>query len=174
MTRKFVVHCLNEPEQFPVPQSARVNCPTRSVLLELSANLLCSSSSGGFLLPSAIIIISMDKGGRGKNNRKSPWKWFKARFKYFLSVTALHGCGHIVREDTPLWERIVWIFIVVLALIASIVLLRISWMWNSEYPVVTVIESTHYATWNIPFPAVTVCNINKISKTQALEFAGTL
>lgn len=116
-----------------------------------------------------------------KNDRKlklaqksGPWTWFKERFKYFCSVTALHGCGHIVREDTPVWERIMWIFIVSLSLIASIVLLRISWIWNSEYPVVTVIESTHYATWNIPFPAVTICNLNKISMSAAMQFASTL
>lgn len=106
--------------------------------------------------------------------KNSFWKWFKERCRYFCSVTALHGCGHIVREDTPLWERIVWIFIVTISLIASIVLLRISWMWNSEYPVVTVIESTHYATWNIPFPAVTFCNLNKISMSAAMQFASTL
>lgn len=104
----------------------------------------------------------------------SSWTWLKARCKYFCSVTALHGCGHIVREDTPLWERIVWVFVVAISLIASVVLLRISWVWNSEYPVVTVIESTHYATWNIPFPAVTVCNLNKISMRAANQFASKL
>lgn len=79
-----------------------------------------------------------------------------------------------MREDTPLWERIVWVFVVAISLIASVVLLRISWVWNSEYPVVTVIESTHYATWNIPFPAVTVCNLNKISMRAANQFASKL
>lgn len=117
-----------------------------------------------------------------QNSTKSPaeplkfalFPWLKSRFKYFCSVTALHGCNHIVRKDTPRWERIVWMFVVGISLLASIILLRISWIWNSEFPVVTVIESTHYATWNIPFPAVTVCNLNKISMSAALKFASTL
>lgn len=73
-----------------------------------------------------------------------------------------------------MWERIVWVSIVAVSVITSAILLRISWIWNSEYPVVTVIESTHYATWNIPFPAVTICNLNKISKSAALQFAPPL
>lgn len=100
--------------------------------------------------------------------------WFKNRLKHFCSVTALHGYSHIIRDDTPLWERGVWTVIVISALIAAIVLLMISWQWNSEIPVVTVIESTHYATWNIPFPAVTICSLNKISARTALKLAGTM
>lgn len=102
------------------------------------------------------------------------WHWFRARLKYFCSVTALHGYGHIVREGTPLWERVFWAVITVVASIVAVVLLYVSWQWNSETPVVTVIESTHYATWNIPFPAVTFCNLNKISKKAALATAAKM
>lgn len=115
-----------------------------------------------------------DRNGDPSSRKSVFFEWFKGRCKYFCSVTALHGCGHIVRDNTPLWERIVWIVVVFISLVASVVLLRISWVWNSEYPVVTVIESTHYATWNIPFPAVTVCNLNKVSMSAALQFASTL
>lgn len=29
-------------------------------------------------------------------------------------------------------------------------------------PFITTIETTSYPIWNVPFPAVTVCNINKV------------
>lgn len=148
-----------------------------------------SFPSGQLLL--AIQCLSFDQNGQSSSEMRqrfggsesdkrmqfkenSFWKWFKGRVKFFCSISALHGVGHIVRENTPLWERIVWVVVVAVSLVASIVLLRISWIWNSEYPVVTVIESTHFATWNIPFPAVTVCNLNKISMSAAIQFASTL
>lgn len=54
------------------------------------------------------------------------------------------------------------------------ILLYISWQWNAATPTTTVIENTHYATWNIPFPAVTICNMNKISADAALKLAARM
>lgn len=71
----------------------------------------------------------------------------------------------------PYILSITWAVIVVSALITSIVLLWISWQWNAATPTITVIENTHFATWNIPFPAVTICNMNKISNAAALRIA---
>lgn len=58
-----------------------------------------------------------------------------------------------------------------IATISALVLLFISWKWNLETPTVTVIESTHYPISNVHFPAVTICNMNKISAKRALEMA---
>lgn len=79
-----------------------------------------------------------------------------------------------MKEDSALWERIGWAIVDVIALIAAVILLVVSWNWNAETPTVTVIESTHYATWNIPFPSVTICNTNKISKETALNLATSM
>lgn len=95
--------------------------------------------------------------------------WIRNSFRQFCNNTALHGYNYIVRDDTAQWERIAWTVIVIAALITAIILLWISWAWNAEIPTTTVIESTHYATWNIPFPAITICNFNRISKKAALE-----
>lgn len=37
-----------------------------------------------------------------------------------------------------------------------------------------VIENTHYATWNVPFPAITICNMNKISSEAAAQVAAQM
>ncbi|XP_065087331.1 sodium channel protein Nach-like [Ochlerotatus camptorhynchus] len=98
-------------------------------------------------------------------------RWFKSQLKELCQATALHGYSQIVREGyTPL-ERAIWIFSVSSAFITATVLLWISWTWNAETPTVTVIESTNYATWNVPFPAVTICNLNKIHYGNALKWA---
>lgn len=67
--------------------------------------------------------------------------------------------------------RWAWAVIVIIATIVSIVLLWISWNWSAKTPTTTVIESTHYAVWNIPFPAVTICSMNRISARIAAKLA---
>lgn len=37
-----------------------------------------------------------------------------------------------------------------------------------------MIENPQFATWNIPFPAITVCSVNRISKASAYKLADTL
>lgn len=37
-----------------------------------------------------------------------------------------------------------------------------------------VIESTHGAIWDVPFPAVTICDMNHISMARARKFAETV
>ncbi|XP_053663721.1 pickpocket protein 11-like [Anopheles marshallii] len=43
----------------------------------------------------------------------------------------------------------------------------IAWMRFRTTPTITTIETMTYPIWNIPFPAVTVCNINKIDLRKA-------
>ncbi|XP_055295176.1 sodium channel protein Nach-like [Sitodiplosis mosellana] len=97
--------------------------------------------------------------------------WFVRCFKEFAENTALHGYNHIVREESTKGERIAWIIIVLIATIVAAVLLYISWQLNLETPTITVIESTHYPISNVPFPAVTICNMNSISARKALRLA---
>lgn len=61
-----------------------------------------------------------------------------------------------------------------IAMIIALLLLYFSLYWNSATPTTTVIESTHFATWNIPFPAVTICNVNKVSLNVLEQKAETM
>lgn len=109
------------------------------------------------------------------NYAKSPWiifkKWISESFNYYCETTSLHGFNYITREGITHFERIFWIGVVVVAIITSIALVSVSWTSNRETPTVTVIESSHFPTWNVPFPAVTICNFNKISKLKAMSLA---
>ncbi|ALC39113.1 ppk16, partial [Drosophila busckii] len=97
------------------------------------------------------------------------YEWFADNLRNYCQTTSLHGFNYITRKDISRNERLFWLIVVVAAVIAAIALVLVSWYWNSETPTVTVIESSHFPTWNIPFPAVTVCNFNKISKHRALD-----
>lgn len=77
-------------------------------------------------------------------------------------------------KNNCLFVRWVWAIIVIIATIVSIILLWVAWKWSSEMPTTTVIESTHYAIWNIPFPAITICSMNKISNEIAVKLAAEM
>lgn len=95
--------------------------------------------------------------------------WLIDTVNNFCKVTSLHGYIHTINKEYHAFERWLWIVLSGFALITSIVLLWISWNWTAETPTTTVIESTNYPTYNLPFPAVTVCNMNKISKTVVFD-----
>lgn len=95
--------------------------------------------------------------------------WLIDKINNFCKVTSLHGYIHTVNKEYHAFERWLWIVLSGLALITAIALLWISWNWTAETPTTTVIESTNYPTYNLPFPAVTVCNMNKMSKTVVFE-----
>ncbi|XP_035776394.1 sodium channel protein Nach-like [Anopheles albimanus] len=114
--------------------------------------------------------VEVDRSGRRFNYRG----WFVKQLQDLCNVTALHGYSQIVRSGYSALERTVWSCAVVASTLCAITLLMISWSWNVETPTVTVTESTNYPTWNIPFPAVTICPLNKISATAALARAATM
>ncbi|KAJ9583490.1 hypothetical protein L9F63_022162, partial [Diploptera punctata] len=45
------------------------------------------------------------------------------------------------------------------------------WKEYVNSPTVTTVDSTNYPIWNVPFPAVAICNINKISRSAAWNLA---
>ncbi|XP_020287814.1 sodium channel protein Nach-like isoform X2 [Pseudomyrmex gracilis] len=49
-----------------------------------------------------------------------------------------------------------------------------SWNYYAAHPTLTVIESTHHGIWNYPFPAITVCNINRVSYNLTTQFVENL
>jgi hypothetical protein len=119
--------------------------------------------------------------------------WFKTQLKGFCEETPLHGYNHTVssflhfaeKYDIYLGDsktfnfisnsnRIFWRVIIFIASVVALVLLYISWSYNVATPTITVIESTNYPAYNIPFPSVTVCNVNRISMRKALQIAGTM
>jgi Amiloride-sensitive sodium channel len=110
-----------------------------------------------------------------KRKRSEVFKeWLKDKVYKFCSVTSLHGYVHTIQKDYHPIERYLWLLLSFFALVVASILLTISWNWNAETPTTTVIESTNYPTYNLPFPAITICNMNRISQSAALEIAKTM
>lgn len=44
----------------------------------------------------------------------------------------------------------------------AVVLMRLVWDRFQTTPTITTVETNNYPIWNVNFPAVTICNINKV------------
>ncbi|PSN58038.1 hypothetical protein C0J52_02048 [Blattella germanica] len=62
-----------------------------------------------------------------------------------------------------------WILVCGMGLAGTIILINKVWTQYSTSPTITSVENTHYPIWNIPFPAVTICNVNKVHYAAAKE-----
>ncbi|KAL9925199.1 sodium channel protein Nach-like isoform 1-T1 [Glossina fuscipes fuscipes] len=100
---------------------------------------------------------------------KNVRKYFRKNLKNFCQSTSLHGFSYIARTDLTKTERMFWIIAIFTAIVTCVALVLATYFWNFNIPTVTVIDSSHYPIWQVPFPAITLCNFNKISKRKALQ-----
>ncbi|XP_032665503.1 sodium channel protein Nach-like [Odontomachus brunneus] len=105
---------------------------------------------------------------------RSLWDIIKKQAAEFCRETALHGCKYISQSQRSKAERITWALVIFISLCCAAVLMKMTWNYYATHPTLTVIESTHHGIWNYPFPAVTVCNINRISYNLTKEFINKL
>uniref|UniRef100_A0A182UUX0 Uncharacterized protein n=1 Tax=Anopheles merus TaxID=30066 RepID=A0A182UUX0_ANOME len=92
----------------------------------------------------------------------------------FCENTSLHGLRYVYGEDrtgattTPHSRmlRMLWLLVCMVSIGFTMIMGMIAWMRFRTTPTITTIETMTYPIWNIPFPAVTVCNINKIDSRK--------
>ncbi|KAG5315168.1 NACH protein, partial [Acromyrmex insinuator] len=102
------------------------------------------------------------------------WNILKRQATEFCNNTGLHGYKYISQTQRSKTERIIWAIVVFVSLVCAIVLIRMAWNYYATHPTLTVIESTHHGIWNYPFPAITVCDINRISYNLTKKFVENL
>lgn len=61
----------------------------------------------------------------------------------------------------------VWIVVCLLSLIFTVVLMLLVYNRYRTTPTITTIETNNFPIWNVNFPAVTICEINKVHRTAA-------
>ncbi|XP_034839656.1 sodium channel protein Nach-like [Maniola hyperantus] len=96
------------------------------------------------------------------------------KFKEFCKRTDLHGFKYITMEGLSVAERSVWAVTVVISIICAIFLVVTAYRWYARNPIVTVVETTQGVIWDIPFPAVTICDLNIVSRKAARSFTQEL
>uniref|UniRef100_A0A336LWG6 CSON006192 protein n=1 Tax=Culicoides sonorensis TaxID=179676 RepID=A0A336LWG6_CULSO len=100
--------------------------------------------------------------------------WIKARLSIFCRLTATHTCHYLVENIFSTSEKIFWFMLFSISSVIAGILLWYSLYLSSDTPTVTVVETTHYPVYKIPFPGVTICSSNKISKKAIMALAREL
>ncbi|XP_061401412.1 pickpocket protein 11-like, partial [Musca vetustissima] len=88
----------------------------------------------------------------------------KSGFEIYCEMASIHGFINFVGSTTA--QRAFWCFVIFVAIAMSGFILLLSHLMNTNTPTILYTESTQFPTWIIPFPAVTICNMNLMSKTK--------
>lgn len=105
-----------------------------------------------------------------KTNQRKPG-YLKKKFVEFCRRTDFHGFKYVAMQDLTLLERCFWAVSILMSLIFASYFVITAYKWYARNPIITVIESTHGPIWEVPFPAVTICDLNLISREAARDFA---
>uniref|UniRef100_A0A1I8NKU6 Amiloride-sensitive sodium channel n=1 Tax=Musca domestica TaxID=7370 RepID=A0A1I8NKU6_MUSDO len=93
----------------------------------------------------------------------------KSGFEIYCEMASIHGFINFVGSTTG--QRAFWCFVIFVAISMSGFILLLSHLMNTSTPTILYTESTQFPTWIIPFPAVTICNMNLMSKTKTNALA---
>lgn len=105
----------------------------------------------------------------------------------FCQETTLHGMKYVVQDIQELGSTFsrqrrlrklislsFWSVACVMGAVFAIVLMGLVWDRFQTTPTITTVETNNYPIWNVPFPAVTVCNINKVYAPAARNITDKL
>ncbi|XP_055551572.1 pickpocket protein 28 [Wyeomyia smithii] len=109
----------------------------------------------------------------GHGGRESQYS-FKRELFQLLNNCVTHCYRQVVQENRSFWERLMWFLILVLATTALIVVLITAWNSFTASPLVTTLHDTLYPIRNVPFPGISLCNNNRISRAAAIRYAEDL
>lgn len=125
-------------------------------------------------MKSDIFTITKSKDKPSTNNESSLMNLLKRHFRDFCDNSSLHGVYYITKPGLSKWERRFWIAVVSTFVLTAFVLVWVNYKDSQKNRTVTVLETTFYPTASVNFPSVTLCNLNKISKSKSLQLAKTL
>ncbi|CAL8093922.1 unnamed protein product [Orchesella dallaii] len=88
----------------------------------------------------------------------------------FCQDTSLHGLKYIGQPQRHLSERIFWFLAFVAGLSIATWLISEMWTKYKQNPVIVSFQPFETNVDQVPFPAITICNMNKVMKTKADDF----
>ena len=84
----------------------------------------------------------------------------------YMQETTLHGLKYITETRRHSLERLFWFVIIVIAwTCGAYMIYMVMNKWKTS-PVLVSFDSVQTGIYNIPFPSMTVCNMNKVRKSR--------
>lgn len=80
----------------------------------------------------------------------------------FCMNTSLHGLQYLGQRKRHIFERFFWLAAFIASMITAVVLIHGMWSNYKEMPIVTMFNPTEKNLDEIPFPGVTICNVNTV------------
>ena len=90
---------------------------------------------------------------------------FYSRWKAFASSTTLHGLRHVFDKSYSVAKRVIWLLFLWSSSATFLFLLSVSVNKFTSKPMKTVVSQATPAA-GLKFPAVTICNLNKLMKSK--------
>ncbi len=104
-----------------------------------------------------------------EEEEKLNWEWYSpsedSTIVSFCMGTSLHGFKYLGEQKRHIFERVFWLVAFIGSLVSSVLLIWGIWSDYSDMPIVTVFNPTEIKLDEIPFPGVTICNVNGLKKS---------
>ncbi|XP_030558029.1 pickpocket protein 28 [Drosophila novamexicana] len=95
---------------------------------------------------------------------------FKKSLNVFLRETGLHGLKFVGDSTLSIWERSFFLIAFLAAFVMTCQLIaNIYAKWNST-PVIIGISPHATSILKVPFPAITICNMNQVQRSKVLQY----
>ncbi|KYN32298.1 Sodium channel protein Nach [Trachymyrmex septentrionalis] len=87
-------------------------------------------------------------------------------FSVYCDNTNLHGFRYISMDGSSIIESILWFLVCMLSIVFCVIWMLRLWANYSNNPIVTTIYTSN-PIWDVSFPAITICNNNKVYRPHA-------
>ncbi|XP_046452024.1 sodium channel protein Nach-like [Daphnia pulex] len=112
----------------------------------------------------------LDFPDKSETRNKTRYRISGRFFKHFSNNSSIHGLKFITQDGVSWFERIMWIFVCLCGILFTSFFCWKIWLKYENSSVFTSLESPRFPLNDNPFPAVTICSVNKISEKR-LRFA---
>lgn len=102
------------------------------------------------------------------------WIALKETFEEFARNTSIHGVQYIVDTKGTKASKIGWAIIVSIMFILSNVLVDVFWERYKTNPTRVNVDTNHAPLSELNFPAITICNIARMSFDRAQYVSTTM
>ncbi|XP_043652138.1 pickpocket protein 19 [Drosophila teissieri] len=87
---------------------------------------------------------------------------------------SLQGYNKLLSPDLTLGQRLIWLLVHMATTVSLIVVLSLTWEQFVAQSFVTNLKDPLYPVENVPFPAVSICPNNRISRQAVIRYAEEL